>query len=427
MGKIKVLIADDNDATRDGTRRLLEYEDDIEIVDFAENGLVAIEKVKELRPHVVLMDINMPVMDGLTATQRLQAEAPRTQIVIVSVQDDANYMREAIRAGAVDFVAKPISSDELAEAIRRAYSKIPPEVPTPAQGVGAARAPAAPGYDFRPPSSEGHIITVLGPKGGVGKTTVAVNVGVGLSRADSGKKVLIIDGNVYFGDVSVFLNTRAQYSIADMAAMAEVPEEIDPQSSETILAAHESGVKLLIAPTSPSDGSHVSMTALSNMLSYFKKHYDYVVVDTATTFDDILASAIQASDRLILVTEPTMPALKDARIMFSELAGADYDMNRVFLVLNRVEKTNRITAEQIAHFLRHSVNVQIPSDPTVNEALNRGVPLVTLDFRRVPAVRPLLDLIQLVRTSFEPMAAEEPLMGVEQPRSRGGLFSAFRG
>ncbi len=136
MDRIKVLIVDDNDETRDGMRRLLEYEDDLEIVDFAENGMVAIEKVREHQPHVVLMDINMPVLDGLAATQRIRAESPRTQVVIVSVQDDANYMREAIRAGAADFVAKPINSDELAEAIRRAYGKITPDTPAPAAGGG---------------------------------------------------------------------------------------------------------------------------------------------------------------------------------------------------------------------------------------------------------------------------------------------------
>src|SRR5574341_1243675 len=104
--KIKVLIVDDNETTRDGTRRLLEYEDAVEIVGYAEDGVEAIERVKDLNPDVVLMDINMPRMTGIEATQRLQVEAPRTQVIVVSVQDDAHYLKEAFRAGAVDFVAR---------------------------------------------------------------------------------------------------------------------------------------------------------------------------------------------------------------------------------------------------------------------------------------------------------------------------------
>lgn len=420
MDRIKVLIVDDNDETRDGMRRLLEYEDDLEIVDFAENGMVAIEKVREHQPHVVLMDINMPVLDGLAATQRIRAESPRTQVVIVSVQDDANYMREAIRAGAADFVAKPINSDELAEAIRRAYGKITPDTPAPAAGMAASHTPATPSYEYRRRGQEGHVVAVLGPKGGVGKTTIAVNLGIGLVRADADRKVLIIDGNVYFGDVGVFLNTRGQYSIADMAAMAEVPEEIDLLSAETIMLAHESGAKLLVAPPNPSDASHISVSALTNMLDFFKKEFDYIIIDTSTTFDDLLAVSIQAADRLVMVIEATMPALKDARVMFNELNSAAFNMQNVLLVLNRVDKNNRITTEQIAGFLRHPVDLQIPSDITVDEALNRGVPLVTLDARRVPAVRPLLDLVRLVQESYERIeSAESP---AEQNQRRGGLF-----
>lgn len=427
MKKIQVLIVDDNQDTRDGTRRLLEYEDDIEIVDFAENGAIAIDKVRELQPEVILMDINMPVMDGITATQQIQSEFPRVQIIVVSVQDDTNYMREAIRAGAVDFVAKPISADELAEAIRRAYAKIPAENASVPQPASSGRSPKITGYEQQTRQvKNGRVITVLGPKGGVGKTTLAVNLGIGLIRSDPDKDVLIIDGNSYFGDVGVFLNTRGQYSLIDMAVMAEVPEEIDSQSVDTILVSHESGVKLLVSPSSPAEGSQVSMSAMLNMLEYLRKRFDYIVVDTSTTFDDVLAAAIQDADRIIMVSAPTMPALKDTRVMYSELVGFDYDLDRVVLVLNMYDPEGRITTEQITKFLRRPVAVEVPYDPTVNEALNRGVPLVQLDARRVPSVRPILELVHSTREAFERVdVPAEP--EAESKQRRGGLFGVLRG
>lgn len=423
--RIKVLIVDDNQETREGTRRLLEYEDDIEIVDFADNGAVAIEKVREHSPDVVLMDINMPVMDGLTATQRLKDEFSRPQVIIVSVQDDANYLREAIRAGAADFVAKPISSEEMAEAIRRAYDKIPTETAAAPEGTPSGT-PSRPSLERRRGSADGRVISVIGPKGGVGRTTITINLGIGLSRQSSQPRVLIIDGNIYFGDVGVFLNTRGQYSLLDMVAMAEIPEEIDPASVDSILVPHESGVKLLVAPTSPGDAGQVTLSAMLNMLDHLKKLFDYIIIDTGPTIDDALAGAIQGSDRLLMVSSPLMPALKDARVMLGELRSVDYAMQDVMLVLNAVPKDTRITGEQISSFLRRDVQIEIPYDATVNEALNRGVPLVTLDPRRVPAVNPMLELVKIVSKSFETEDAFGESSADGTQKTRGGLFGALR-
>jgi len=416
--KITVLLVDDNEDTRLGTQRLLEVEDDrIQIVGIAENGLEAIEQVKHLNPHVVLMDINMPVMDGLTATARIHEEAPRSMVIIVSVQDDPTYMREAFRAGAVDFVAKPISSEELAAAIERAFNKIPPDVPVPAPGRPGMQ-PGAPGYAFGGPSEEGHVIGIVGPKGGVGKTTLAVNLGIGLLRQHSDKRVAVVDGNLFFGDVGVFLNTRGAYSTVDLALMAEDPDQLDPQTIESALVSHESGLKMLVAPANPSDAQPVQSGLMVNLLRVLKREFNYVVVDTATQFDEALVGTIEASDRLVLVTTATMPSLKNTRLFFNELNALEYSRNNVFLVLNRMPKTSRITPEQISTFLSHPISMQIPDDPAADEALNRGVALASLDPRRVISVKPILDLVELLTDSFARTAQPTD---EESERARGSF------
>ena len=121
-GKIKVIIVDDIAETRENIRKLLQFEPDVEVVGVARTGAEGIQVAMEQHPDVVLMDINMPDMDGITATERIREKVPATQIVILSVQSDSNYMRKAMLAGARDFLTKPPDLDELISAIGRAGS-----------------------------------------------------------------------------------------------------------------------------------------------------------------------------------------------------------------------------------------------------------------------------------------------------------------
>ena len=120
--KIRVLIVDDVAETRDNVRKLLQFEADIEVVAAARTGREAIQLTQETNPDVVLMDINMPDMDGIQATEIIVREVPSAQIVIVSVQSDTDYLRRAMLAGARDFLSKPPSADELINTIRHSFS-----------------------------------------------------------------------------------------------------------------------------------------------------------------------------------------------------------------------------------------------------------------------------------------------------------------
>ncbi len=117
--KIRVLIVDDIAETRENIRKLLQFEPDIDVVAMARTGREGIQLSKEYKPNVVLMDINMPDMDGIQATEVIVKEVPIAQIIIVSVNSDTDYLRRAMLAGARDFLSKPPSADELINTIRR--------------------------------------------------------------------------------------------------------------------------------------------------------------------------------------------------------------------------------------------------------------------------------------------------------------------
>ena len=121
--KIRVVIVDDIAETRENIRKLLQFEPDVEVVGVARTGREAIDISKDVKPDVLLMDINMPDMDGIAATEIIRKLVPFTQIVILSIQNDPNYMRRAMLAGARDFLTKPPTIDELNSAIRRAGAR----------------------------------------------------------------------------------------------------------------------------------------------------------------------------------------------------------------------------------------------------------------------------------------------------------------
>ena len=181
--QIRVLIVDDIPETRDHLAKLLGFESDIEVVGTAASGREAIEVAAKLTPDVVLMDINMPDMDGISATERLSAEVPAAAVVMMSVQGEADYLRRSMLAGAREFLVKPFSSDELTSSIRQVYTREQDKL-TRIAGLPAAST-ASTAVAVRPavtPEREdgepGRVVAVFGPKGGVGRTTLAVNLAV---------------------------------------------------------------------------------------------------------------------------------------------------------------------------------------------------------------------------------------------------------
>lgn len=118
MSDIKVLLADDHAVVRSGLRMLLESQPDIRIVGEAENGRDAVAKVQSLRPTVVLMDIEMPDMNGIEATLKIREVAPETAVLALTMYEDDQYFFEMLRAGAAGYVPKRAAPDELVSAIR---------------------------------------------------------------------------------------------------------------------------------------------------------------------------------------------------------------------------------------------------------------------------------------------------------------------
>jgi two-component system, NarL family, response regulator DegU len=118
MGTIRVAIADDNDAFRETLRDVLQFEQDVQVVGLWRNGEEALRGLEEVQPDVLLLDINMPILNGVEATKQMSKRYPNVRIVILTMHDDEGYVLETLKSGASGYLVKDGSVSEVIRAVR---------------------------------------------------------------------------------------------------------------------------------------------------------------------------------------------------------------------------------------------------------------------------------------------------------------------
>ncbi len=391
--KIRVLIVDDIPETRENLRKLLFFEPDIEVVGAATSGEESIALAGQLKPDIVLMDINMPGIDGITATEMITQQLPSVQVIMMSVQGETDYLRRSMQAGAREFLVKPFSSEDLVVAIRRTYQLGRKRPTKTLSEPGPPVPPSSPGRDGSG-ASVGHILTVFSPKGGTGCSTLAINLAVALAQQKQGNKVALVDASLQFGDIAVLLNLQVSRSIVDLVPHID---ELDDELLETVLVKHGSGVKALLAPPRPELADQVSPTLVEKVLTGLRNLMSYVVVDTSSVVSDITLTALDAADRIVLVTTPDIPSIKDAKLFFEVADALEYPSSKTLLVLNKSDPHSGIRAEDIQASIKHPVAAQLPLDErTATLAANHGVPYVVGNMRTTKLAQATVSLAQYV-------------------------------
>jgi pilus assembly protein CpaE len=369
--QIKVLIVDDIPETRDHLTKLLGFESDVDVVGAAESGAEAISMAVKLQPDVVLMDINMPDMDGIAATEQLAAAAPGSAVVMMSVQGEADYLRRSMLAGAREFLVKPFSSDELTASIRQVHirerEKASRIAAAPAAGGGAGAISSAAG-DREP----GQVVAVFSPKGGVGRTTIAVNMAVA-AATDLGRKVVVVDGSFQFGDVGVLLNLNPKNkSIADLVPELEAGE---PESLDTFVINHSAGIRVLLAPPSPEMAELITPSGVRRVIDALRREHDLVIVDCTSSFNETTLAILDSADVILTVLSLEITSIKNMRLFLEVAEQLGYEHGKVRLVLNRADTSLGIRVTDVEQSIGRKIDYSIVSDGrSVVYALNRGVP-----------------------------------------------------
>jgi pilus assembly protein CpaE len=278
-------------------------------------------------------------------------------VILLTETMDMVTMKEAIRVGAHNIIEFPASEKSFGDYIKSVYNSEMIRLNSLVEKQNI--------------SWMSRVITVFGSKGGLGKTTIATNIAVKL--AQSRKKVALIDLDLQFGDIHIFLDIEPKETIAELVQDVHTPN-ID--SVRSYMVVHSSGVHVLCAPKSPEYAEIVSPEKVQSLLSLLRTYYDYVIIDTPPSFNEVTMTAIESSSTVLFVTGLDVSILKNSKLSLS-LFESLKQKEKVRVLVNRAVEINTITLNDVQRIIGCPIWAKIPSDYKVAvTALNRGVPFI---------------------------------------------------
>ena len=353
-----------------------------------------IDIIRKHLPEMVIVGLGQTPDRMIESISMMAKDFPFLYLVALSDRTDSELILRTIRAGAHDFLCKPVKEIDLRAAAEKAFKLKATRKETVGHG--------------------GKILSVFSNKGGNGTTTIAVNLADALVRL-TGKKVAVVDLVLSHGDVTMFFNVNPSYSILDLAKNAE---KADYDFLHTLLIRHASGVYILADPPMIEDAEQISPAQVRDVLSTLRSMFDYIIIDTPHQFDERTLTALEMSDSVLLVSLLNLPSLKNTQKCLELFGRIGLRDERVRLLLSRYLPNDEIPKESIEGIMNTPVFFSVPNDyPTVISSINRG--------KLLTEVAPDKE----VTKSFDRMAELLEGPGVKQivpEKKKGILDSLFR-
>lgn len=360
---VRVLIADHDQESRSNMREMVGSLEGCEVIGLARDGQETIQMTMQLYPHVAIISQDLPGISALQTCEIISALSPDVMLILVVPSKSPEELEKAMRAGVRAVVSTPINAGRLGSLIQELSDirdrREAPEV-----------------TDWRDPSKFPKIISVTGAKGGVGKSTIAVNLAVVLGK-QLPNKVALVDLYTQFGDVAAMLSLTPKRTISELEG---VPGEFDAELISDYIAKHKSGVDVLVTAIDPVPLNAVSAACLDNLLYVLKRTYRYVILDVPPILHETTLHALAHSDVVLLIANLfDVTTTMDTKKHFDALLGEHVSKENIRLVLNRVLKANRLRVTDIQRLFDCSIAGQIPNDRRLVTAVNQGIPLTMND------------------------------------------------
>ncbi len=277
--------------------------------------------------------------------------APRSQLIAVAEARDPETIVEALRHGVREFLTSSDADNALAAAVNRLWRPEGQDTPS------------------------GRTLAIMGVKGGYGSSHLALNLAWVMSQR-FGHRVALVDLDVYSGNLSFLLDVRVKN---DLAEVSRSHERLDAALMSNMVTEAAPGLRLLAAPQDIVDAEGISPDHVAKALDFLVRDHAWVVLDLPSRLGDIGLLALDRAETVLVVVEPTLPALKAANRLLGVTEKLGYGPPKMQLVVNRSDIKSGVPARDIKEILRHEVLAWLPNDTlTITESANHGTPAAKL-------------------------------------------------
>lgn len=353
----------------------------------------AMMAIDRQRPDVVIVGYNKSVDAAMQLADELRRAMPNVTLVALAQTPEPSAILGAMRAGYKEFVVLPADANRLRQTVRTAATS---------QAEDEER---------------GRVVAVVGAKGGVGSTTLAVHLAAELAAIH---RVLLVDLDLGMGDTAPMMDLQSRDSLGELLSRAD---RLDERVLTAAVVVHKSKVNVLTTPDDMSSIGEVKPDDLYNILSIAAQAYQWVIIDCGNFHNDPVVLAMQVSDIVMLVTTPDVMAVRDAFRRIKTMGTLGVDKTRIRLVVNRWHKAAYVSKKDMQTNLGIPVAATVADDPRhVEQALNEGKLIRDVN-RKCDAARDIAGLVALL-TEDAPAA---PTQGGKEGESSGGWLSGLFG
>jgi pilus assembly protein CpaE len=326
-------------------------------------------------PELLISELDEDRGKTFSQVQAILGASPSAEIFLTSAYTDSEVLLEVLRAGVKEFIPQPINRAELEEALLRFKERHREKKPAPVK--------------------RGKLITIIGSKGGVGTTTIAVNLAVSLLQVNPDCSVVLVDLNPQFGDAALFLDMEPAHTMGDVAKNIG---RLDETFLMSILSKHSSGLYLLPSANAVEEIGLLTPEAAEKTLELLQTMFDYVVIDSGESLADTTLATLNISPTIFLVCTLTLPVLRNTKRLLNILSHLHYPTDNISIIVNRYEKHTEVSLKDMEEVLGRKAAWMIPNDYfTTMNAINKGQPLFTIS-GRADMTKNFLKLAQTLRT-----------------------------
>jgi len=314
---------------------------------------------QQISCDLLILEVGENFKKDFQLIQSILSSDTAKEVFLTSSSLDPNLFIHALRAGAREFFPQPIKRDDVKEALLKFKERMERLKPA------------------KEKKKKGKIINIIGSKGGVGTTTIAVNLATSLKELKENLSVVLIDMNLIFGEVPVFLNIDSAFNWGEVARNIS---RLDVTYLMSVLSKHSSGVYVLPSPTGL-DGVNVATPAIiEKLLNEMLEVFDFVIIDGGQSFDDSSLKMFEMSDSVLLVGTLSLPCLTNMRRLLWTFKKLEYPSEeKIRIVINRFHKKLDVSSKEAEETINKKISWLIPNDyATTMSAINRGKSLSSI-------------------------------------------------